>query len=95
MTIPIAQQVDNLPAHKHCEACGASIGLDGRACSEACVGRIQEAVKMRKRSMWVFLAAIAAVLLFTVFGEVIFGRPPASTSGASTVLGATLSAFSV
>ncbi len=69
----IAAPVEGLGEHKHCEACGKSIGLDGRVCSEACVAKFQEAVRLRKRSVYMFVGLIAIVLLLSVYGGKLFG----------------------
>lgn len=70
----IAAPVEGLAEHKHCEACGKSIGLEGRVCSEACVKKFQESVRMRKRSVYMVMGAVALILLFTVYGGQLFGK---------------------
>lgn len=64
--IPIAAPVAGVAEHKHCEACGKATGLDGRVCSPECQARIQEAFRMRKRSVYIFVALFAAILAFSV-----------------------------
>ena len=71
--IPIASTVSGVPTHKHCEVCGKAIGLDGRTCSPECQEKALGAFRQRRRSVYVFLAAIALVLLFTVYGGKLFG----------------------
>jgi predicted nucleic acid-binding Zn ribbon protein len=71
--IPMASPVAGVPAHKHCEVCGKAMGLDGRVCSPECQAKSIEAFRQRKRSMYVFMAAIGLVLLFSVFGRSLFG----------------------
>jgi len=69
--IPIAGPVSGVPEHKHCEVCGKAIALDGRICSTACQERAIEAFRQRRRSVYVFVGAIALVLLFT-YGSALF-----------------------
>jgi predicted nucleic acid-binding Zn ribbon protein len=57
MTVPGVQD------HKHCEVCGATIGMDVRVCSPECQARFDEALRMKKRTMWLFIALIAGVLI--------------------------------
>jgi predicted nucleic acid-binding Zn ribbon protein len=71
--IPLASPVTGVPAHKHCEVCGKAMALDGRVCSPECQGKALDAFRQRKRSMYVFVAAIALVLLFSVYGPKLFG----------------------
>lgn len=66
--IPLAGAVAGVPAHKHCEVCGKAMALDGRVCSPECQAKAVEAWRQRRRSLYVFLAAIALVLLFSVYG---------------------------
>lgn len=69
----IAPPVTDLLAHKHCEACGTSIGLEGRVCSEACVAKFADAVRTRRRSVYIFVGLMAIALLYGMFGARIFG----------------------
>ncbi len=69
----IAAPVEGLAEHKHCEACGKSIGLTGRVCSPECVERFQEGVRLRKRSVYMVMGAVALVLLFSVYGGKLLG----------------------
>jgi predicted nucleic acid-binding Zn ribbon protein len=71
--IPLAGAVTGVPAHKHCEVCGKAMALDGRVCSPECQTKAVEAWRQRKRSLYVFIAAIALVLLFSVYGSKLFG----------------------
>lgn len=76
MSVPIASAAPQTGDHKHCEACGKSIGLDGRVCSPECVTKFDEAVKMRKRSVWMVMGAVALILLFQLYSDQIFGAGP-------------------
>jgi predicted nucleic acid-binding Zn ribbon protein len=71
--IPIASPVEGVPAHKHCEVCGKAIALDGRLCSPACQEKALAAFRQRRRSVYVFMAAIGLVLLFTIYGGKLLG----------------------
>ncbi|HLF16698.1 MAG TPA: DUF2116 family Zn-ribbon domain-containing protein [Candidatus Thermoplasmatota archaeon] len=55
----------NIPEHKHCEICGKPIAVDRRVCSDECQKRLDDAVRMKKRSMWIFVALIAAILILS------------------------------
>ncbi|MEK6985757.1 MAG: DUF2116 family Zn-ribbon domain-containing protein [Candidatus Thermoplasmatota archaeon] len=69
----IAPPVTDLLVHKHCEACGTSIGIEGRVCSEACVAKFDEAVRTRRRSVYIFVGLMAIMLLFGLYGTKLFG----------------------
>lgn len=71
--IPLAAAAHGVPEHKHCEVCGKAMALDGRVCSPECQGKAVDAWRQRKRSVYVFLAAIALVMLFSVYGGRLFG----------------------
>lgn len=76
MSLPppaIAPPVDGMPEHKHCEACGKSISVEGRVCSQACVEKFAEAVRMRRRSVYIIIGLMAIGLLFGLYGTKIFG----------------------
>lgn len=68
MSIPIAPTAQGVPEHKHCEVCGKSIALEGRVCSAECVTRLQEALKAKKRSVYIFLG-LFALILFLTYGQ--------------------------
>ena len=55
--------VEGVHEHKHCEVCGRTIGLDVRVCSPECQQQFDEALRMKKRSMWLFIALIAGMLI--------------------------------
>ncbi len=64
--IPLANPAAGLAEHKHCEVCGKSIALDGRVCSPECVAKLQVAIKMKKRSVLIFVVLFAIILGITV-----------------------------
>lgn len=72
-TIPVGASAEGIPAHKHCEVCGKAMGLDGRVCSAECQAKALEAFRLRKRSVYIFVAAIALVLIFSLYGSKLFG----------------------
>jgi predicted nucleic acid-binding Zn ribbon protein len=49
------------------------MALDGRVCSPECQEKAVEAWRQRRKSLYVFMAAIAIVLLFSVYGGKLFG----------------------
>jgi predicted nucleic acid-binding Zn ribbon protein len=71
--IPLANPATGVAEHKHCEVCGKAVALDGRVCSPECQAKAVAAWRQRKRSLYVFMAAIALVLLFSMFGGRLFG----------------------
>lgn len=71
--IPLAGVAQGVPAHKHCEVCGKAMALDGRVCSPECQEKALDAYRQRKRSVYIFMAAIALVLLFSVYGGKLIG----------------------
>lgn len=49
--------------HSHCHICGRTIAVGNDLCNDkSCLEKQQEALAMKKRSMWLFIALIAAVL---------------------------------
>ena len=65
MSLPppaIAPPVQDMPEHKHCEACGKSITMEGRVCSQACVDKFAESVRIRRRSVYTFVGLMAVML---------------------------------
>jgi predicted nucleic acid-binding Zn ribbon protein len=57
--------VAGVAEHKHCEVCGRTTGLDVRVCSPECQARFDEALRQKKRTMWLFIALIAGVLILS------------------------------
>lgn len=75
-TAPVTKGVANLPEHRHCEVCGRSTAMGVRVCSPECQTRFDEAVKARKRSVYIFVALFALILILSVWGNqlsVLFG----------------------
>lgn len=70
---PSTKGVSNLPEHRHCEVCGRSIAMGNRVCSPECQKRLDDAVKQRKRSVYIFVGLIALLLLFNLYGRQVFG----------------------
>lgn len=73
LTTVTPKGVGNLPEHRHCEVCGKSMAMGERVCSPDCQKRFDEALKARKKSMWMFMGLIALVLLFSVYGRTLLG----------------------
>jgi predicted nucleic acid-binding Zn ribbon protein len=58
--------VAGVPPHAHCEICGTPVEVGERRCgSSDCERRHAEAVKAKKRGMWMFIGLIAILLLLT------------------------------
>lgn len=60
--------VANLPEHRHCDVCGRSIAMGNKVCSPECQKRFDEAVKARKRSVYIFIGLFALMLFLTFYG---------------------------
>ncbi len=76
MSLPsptIAPPVAGVAEHRHCESCGKAIGLEGRVCSTACVEKFDNAVRMRRRSVYIFVGLMAVMLAFGLYGTKLFG----------------------
>lgn len=61
--------VAGVAEHKHCEVCGIPIATTERVCSPECQVKLDEAQRMKKRTMWIFIAIIVAVLLLNSLGR--------------------------
>jgi predicted nucleic acid-binding Zn ribbon protein len=58
--------VAGVPPHAHCEICGAPVEVGERRCgSQECEQRFQDALKAKKRGMWMFVGLIFVLLLLT------------------------------
>ncbi|MCA1819123.1 MAG: DUF2116 family Zn-ribbon domain-containing protein [Halobacteriales archaeon] len=57
-----------MPEHRHCEVCGRSILMGNRVCSPECQKRFDEALKARKRSVYIFVGLFALILILTLYG---------------------------
>ena len=69
--------VGNLPEHRHCDVCGRSVAMGVKVCSPECQKKFDEAVKARKRSVYIFIALFALILIMSLYGGnlgAIFGR---------------------
>ena len=74
---PATKGVANLPEHRHCDVCGRSIPMGNRVCSPECQKRFDEALRARKRSVWIFIGLFALILILSLYGNqlgAIFGR---------------------
>ncbi len=61
MTVPA------VPDHKHCEICGTPVVMDKRVCSGKCQKGLDEAIRAKKRGMYIFIGLILVVLLLSKF----------------------------
>lgn len=62
--------VAGVPPHAHCEICGTPVEVGQRRCgSAACEAKFQDAVKAKKRGMWMFVGLIAVLLLMSTLGR--------------------------
>jgi predicted nucleic acid-binding Zn ribbon protein len=68
-TATIASPVADVREHKHCEVCGKATATDGRVCSPECQARFEEALRMRRRSVYIFIGLMALALLFGLYGQ--------------------------
>jgi predicted nucleic acid-binding Zn ribbon protein len=63
-----AAKVANLPEHRHCDVCGRSVAMGVKVCSPECQKKFDDAVKARKRSVYIFIALFALILFLSVSG---------------------------
>jgi predicted nucleic acid-binding Zn ribbon protein len=54
---------ENLPEHDHCQICDDPIDLGQKFCSEKCKEDYQKEVKKEKLRSYLFLVAIAVVVI--------------------------------
>jgi predicted nucleic acid-binding Zn ribbon protein len=54
---------ENLPEHDHCQICDDPIDLGQKFCSEKCQEDYREEVKREKLRSYLFLVAIAVVVI--------------------------------
>lgn len=69
--------VANLPEHRHCDVCGRSVAMGVKVCSPECQKKFDEALKARKRSVYIFIGLFALILIMSLYGGnlgAIFGR---------------------
>lgn len=65
--------VAGVPPHAHCEICGTPVEVGQRRCGSAdCEAKFHEAVKAKKRGMWMFVGLIAILLLLTQLSKLGF-----------------------
>lgn len=65
--------IAGVPPHSHCEICGTPVEVGTRRCGSAeCERKFQEALKAKKRSVYMLVAIIVLAMLFGLFGQ--FGR---------------------
>jgi predicted nucleic acid-binding Zn ribbon protein len=65
--------VAGVPPHAHCEICGTPVEVGQRRCGSAdCEAKFQEAVKAKKRGMWMFVGLIAILLFLTQLSKLGF-----------------------
>jgi predicted nucleic acid-binding Zn ribbon protein len=66
--------VAGVPPHAHCEICGTPVEVGQRRCgSAACEEKFKEAIKAKKRGMWMFIGVIFVVLVLSMSGRLGFG----------------------
>ncbi|MFA5944292.1 MAG: DUF2116 family Zn-ribbon domain-containing protein [Candidatus Thermoplasmatota archaeon] len=66
--------VAGVAIHAHCEMCGTPVEVGTRRCgSEACEAKFQDALKAKKRGMWMFIGVIFVVLVLSMSGRLGFG----------------------
>ena len=60
----------NVTEHRHCEICQGAIPLEDRLCgSEACLKKFNEALKAKKRAMYMLVGIILVAMLFGALGS--------------------------
>lgn len=55
------------PEHSHCLVCGRPVPLGTTFCSEQCEGTFQAQRRRQRRTSWVFMGVLVAIMLFWVF----------------------------
>ena len=56
--------------HAHCEMCGTTVTVGDRRCgSEACETKFQEALRAKKRGMYMFVGLIFVLLIISTLGR--------------------------
>lgn len=66
--------VAGIAEHAHCEICGKPVEVGQRRCgSEACEAKFQDAVKAKKRGMWMFIGLIFILLLLAQWNNLGLG----------------------
>ena len=68
--LALLAMVAGVPEHAHCEICGRPVEVGQRRCgSEACEKRFNEAVRAKKRGMYMFVGLIFLLLLISTIGR--------------------------
>lgn len=66
----VAMGVPGVLEHAHCEICGTTVNVGDRRCgSEACEKRFQEALRAKKRGMYMFVGLIFLLLVISTLGR--------------------------
>ena len=62
--------VQGVAPHAHCEICGTPVEVGQRRCgSQECEEKFQQALKAKKRGMWMFVGLIFVLLLMSTIGR--------------------------
>ena len=62
--------IAGVPEHAHCEMCGRPVAVGERRCgSPECEEKFQQALRAKKRGMWMFVGLILLVMLFSTIGR--------------------------
>ena len=62
--------VAGVQEHAHCEICGTTVNVGDRRCgSEACEKKFQEALRAKKRGMYMFVGLIFLLLVISTLGR--------------------------
>lgn len=62
--------VQGVPPHAHCEICGTPVEVGERRCgSKDCEEKFQQALKAKKRGMWMFVGLIFLLLMISTIGR--------------------------
>ena len=66
--------VAGVPPHAHCEMCGTPVEVGQRRCgSTECEEKFQEALRTKKRGMYMFVGLILLLLLVSALGRTLYG----------------------
>jgi predicted nucleic acid-binding Zn ribbon protein len=62
--------IAGVPPHAHCEICGTPVEVGQRRCGSAeCERKFQEALKAKKRSVYMLVAVIVLAMLFGLLSK--------------------------
>lgn len=62
----MAEQIERIPQHHHCENCGKAFVGEGRFCSDACKTTASDDVKRQLRKLGLIWVALVAVVVVCV-----------------------------